>query len=289
MIAGMSLKLEPLVEGLRFPEGPRWRGGLLYFADMHAQQIMTTDLSGKTQVVARLEGDEPSGIGWLPDGRMLVVSMQRRKLLRFEDGHFSVAADLSPFASFNCNDMVVDGQGRAYVGNLGSDVNHGAALVPAALILVPPGGAPRVAARDLHVPNGCVVTPDGGTLIVAESFGHRLSAFQIEADGSLSQRRVWAELPGTVPDGICLDAEGGIWVASPLAGEVLRVLEGGKVTHRTATGRLVLAPMLGGPDGRTLFVLSAQSAEVARAGPASEQRTGRIDIARADAPRAGWP
>lgn len=285
----MDLKLEPFVEGLRFPEGPRWRDGLLYFSDMHAHAILSADADGRTQVVAKLEGDEPSGIGWLPDGRMLVVSMQRRKLLRLENGSFSEAADLAPFASFNCNDMVVDGEGRAYVGNLGSDVNHGAALVPAALILVPPGGAPRVAAPDLHVPNGCAITPDGSTLIVAESFGHRLSAFRIARDGSLSERRVWAELPGCVPDGICLDAEGGIWVASPLAGEVLRVLEGGKITHRIHTGRLVLAPMLGGRDGHTLFVLSAASADVARAGPEGNTRTGRIDVARADAPRAGWP
>jgi sugar lactone lactonase YvrE len=289
MIARMTLKLEPLVEGLRFPEGPRWHAERLYFSDMHAHQILTADMNGRTEVVATVEGDEPSGIGWLPDGRMLVVSMQRRKLLRLEQGRFVEAADLSALAAFNCNDMVVDGRGRAYVGNLGSDVNHGAALVPAALILVPPGGAPRVAARDLHVPNGCVITPDGGTLIIAESFGQRLSAFGIEADGSLADRRVWAELPGSVPDGICLDAEGGVWVASPLAGEVLRVREGGEVTHRIALGRLVLAPMLGGPDGRTLFVLSAESAEVARAGPADPRRTGRIDVGRADAPRAGWP
>jgi sugar lactone lactonase YvrE len=289
MIARMSLELEPLVEGLRFPEGPRWRDGLLYFSDMHAHEIMTADGAGRTQVVARLDGDEPSGIGWLPDGRMLVVSMQRRRLLRLEGERFVDAADLSPLATFNCNDMVVDGDGRAYVGNLGSDVNHGEALVPAALILVPPGGTPRVAARALHVPNGCVITPDGGTLIVAESFGARLSAFSIEPDGSLAQRRVWAELPGAVPDGICLDAEAGIWVASPLAGEVLRVLEGGRITHRIPLGRLVLAPMLGGADGRTLFVLSAASAEVARAGPEHAQRTGRIDVGRADAPRAGWP
>jgi len=285
----MTLELEPFVEGLRFPEGPRWHDDLLYFSDMHAHAIMTADADGRTQVVAKLDGDEPSGLGWLPDGHMLVVSMQRRKLLRLENGRFTDAADLGPFATFNCNDMVVDGQGRAYVGNLGSDVNHGAELVPAALILVPPGGAPRVAARDLHVPNGCAITPDGSTLIVAESFGHRLSAFRIASDGSLSERRVWAELPGAVPDGICLDAEGGVWVASPLAGEILRVLEGGKITHRIHTGRLVLAPMLGGRDGRTLFVLSAASADVARAGPEGNSATGRIDVARADAPRAGWP
>jgi sugar lactone lactonase YvrE len=285
----VEAKLELLVEGLRFPEGPRWRSGLLYFSDMHARQVMTTDLDGRTQVVASLDDDEPSGIGWLPDGRMLVVSMRRRKLLRFEDGCFSEAADLGTLAAFDCNDMVVDGQGRAYVGNLGSDVNRGAPLVPAALILVPPGGAPRVVARELHVPNGCVITPDGGTLIVAESFGQRLSAFRIEPDGSLADRRVWADLPGAVPDGICLDAEGGIWVASPLAGELLRVCEGGRVTHRIATGRLVLAPMLGGPDGCTLFVLSVESAEVALAGASDGRPTGRIDVGRAHAPRAGWP
>jgi sugar lactone lactonase YvrE len=285
----VDLKLELLVEGLRFPEGPRWRSGLLYFSDMHARQVMATDLDGRTRVVARLDGDEPSGIGWLPDGRMLVVSMRRRELLRLENGGASVAADLSELAAFDCNDMVVDGQGRAYVGNLGSDVNAGAALVPAALILVPPGGSPRVVARDLHVPNGCAITPDGCTLIVAESFGQRLSAFRIEPDGSLVDRRVWADLPGAVPDGICLDAEGGIWVASPIAGELLRVREGGRVTHRIATGRLVLAPMLGGPDGCTLFVLSAESAEIARKGASDPRHTGRIDVGRAPAPRAGWP
>jgi sugar lactone lactonase YvrE len=283
------VKTSVFLDQLRFPEGPRWHDGRLYFSDMHAREVIAAGLDGKTQVVARVADDEPSGLGFLPDGRLLVVSMERRRLLRLDPGGLTEAADLSGLAAFHCNDMVVDGAGRAYVGNLGSDVNHGAEVVPADLILIAPGQAPRVAARELRVPNGCVVTPDGRTLIVAESMGARLTAFRIADDGSLLERRVWAELPGAVPDGICLDAEGAIWVASPLASEVFRVREDGRITHRLPMGRLALACMLGGRDGRTLFLCSAESAEVARAGRSHAARTGRIDTVEVEVPRAGWP
>jgi len=201
--------LEVLLDHLMFPEGPRWHGGRLYFSDMHAHKVMTVDLNGATSVVCEVP-NWPSGLGWLPDGRMLVVSMTDRKLMRLDPDGLSVHADLSGLASFHCNDMVVDGKGRAYVGNFGYNLYANEPQKPAELVMVTPGGAASVVARDLMFPNGTVITPDGRTLIVGESMGHRLTAFDILPDGSLTNRRVWADLGEAVPDGIALDAEGAL-------------------------------------------------------------------------------
>lgn len=281
----MELATRVLVDGLCFPEGPRWRGGKLWFSDMHAHQVMTVDLAGKTELVAQVP-EQPSGLGWLPDGRLLVVSMRDRRLLRLDDSGLVELADLSRIASFHCNDMVVDAGGRAYVGNFGYDFEGGAKPAPTNLILVGPDGAARVVAEQLRFPNGAVITPDGATLVVGESLGASLTAFDIEADGSLLRRRVWAPLPGKVPDGICLDAEGAIWVASPFSGELLRVREGGEITHCIKPERMPFACMLGGPERRTLLVCTADThlAEAAR-----RQRSGRIEMLEADVPGAGWP
>jgi sugar lactone lactonase YvrE len=276
-----------LVEGLAFGEGPRWRDGRLWFSDMHAECVKTVDLGGRVEQVVKVPG-RPSGLGFLPDGRLLVVSMLDRRLLRLDPGGLAQVADLSALASYHCNDLVVDARGRAYVGHFGGD--HGANLPPpplADLILVEPDGRARYAARELAFPNGAVITPDGATLIVAESFARRLSAFDIAPDGSLSKRRVWAPLPeGVYPDGICLDAEGAVWVAGTVARAALRVRQGGAVVDRVGVSALAIACMLGGPDGRTLFVCSADSTEpdACRA-----SRSARIEIARVDVPHAGLP
>jgi sugar lactone lactonase YvrE len=274
-----------LLDGLAFPEGPRWREGKLWFSDMHDDRVMTVDLEGRSETVVEVPG-RPSGLGWLPDGHLLVVSMTDRRLLRLDPGGLTQVADLSALASFHCNDMVADVHGRAYVGNFGYDVHGGAPVKNAALVLVAPGGEARVVADDLRFPNGMVITPDGRTLVVGETLGQRLTAFDIEDDGSLGGRRVWAQLERVLPDGICLDAEGGIWVATVVGGEVLRVLEGGEVTHRLPVATQAFACMLGGPKRCTLFVCTAETSEPekARANP-----TGRIEIAEVEVPGVGLP
>ncbi len=281
----MPRTLSPLAEGFVFLEGPRWRDGKLWVSDMHDDRVLTVDLAGRRETVVEVPG-RPSGLGWLPDGRLLVVSMTDRRLLRLDATGLNVAADLSGLATFHCNDMVVDAQGRAYVGNFGSDFEAGEAPRSATLALVLPDGSVHAAAEDLAFPNGTVLTPDGRTLIVAESFGQRLTAFDVAADGRLGQRRIWAALEGAVPDGICLDAEGTIWVASPLSKEVLRVREGGQVAERIRTATQAIACMLGGPERRTLFVLTAQSF---RRDECRQQRNARIEAVEVEVPGAGWP
>jgi sugar lactone lactonase YvrE len=279
------MKLETLLDGLVFGEGPRWHDGRLWLSDMHAHTVLTVDLDGKREDVLHVAG-KPSGLGWLPDGRLLVVSMTDRKLLRRDGAALVVHADLGHLARYHCNDMVVDARGRAFVGNFGFDLDAGAKPCPTELIRVDPDGRAVRAAGELRFPNGSVITPDGATLIVGESFGNCLTAFAIAADGSLSGRREWAKLENATPDGICLDAESAIWVASPLSNEVLRVREGGEVTQRIPVGRPAIACMLGGPDRRTLFVLSADSF---RADEALSKRSARVEVARVDVPGAGFP
>jgi sugar lactone lactonase YvrE len=281
----MTTRTTTLLDGLMFPEGPRWHDGKLWFSDMHACRVMTVDLDGNADTVVAVPG-QPSGLGWLPDGRLLVVSMTDRRLLRLDSGTLTEVADLSKLATFHCNDMVVDGRGNAYVGNFGFDAFAQQPFRTAAIILVSPEGTARVAADDLAFPNGTVITPDGRTLIVGETMASRLTAFDVGPDGSLTGRRVWAELGAAAPDGICLDAEGAIWVASPFTAEVLRVREGGEVTDRVPVATQAFACMLGGPERRTLFVLTAESAvpEEARA-----SKSGRIELVEVDVPGAGLP
>lgn len=273
-----------LVDGLVFPEAPRWHDGRLWFADMLAGTVMTVDLAGRTTTVLQAPG-WTSGLGWLPDGRLLVVSMLDRRLLRLDPEGLVEAANLESLTAFICNDMVVDGAGRAYVGEVGFDIHGGAPFKPAALVLVTADGKARVVDADLACPNGAVITPDGRMLIVGESVGDRLTAFTIEPDGSLTGKRVWAAIPGLGPDGICLDAEGAIWVASPMRNEVLRVLEGGRVTRRIAFPSIMpVAVMLGGEDRRTLFICRGPHPDAAMQG-----RQGRIETLRVDVPGAGLP
>ncbi|HKI14652.1 MAG TPA: SMP-30/gluconolactonase/LRE family protein [Roseiarcus sp.] len=278
-------KLTTLIDGLSFPEGPRWHDGKLFFSDMHAHKVIAADMTGRTETICEVPA-WPSGLGWLPDGRMLVVSMTDRRLLRLDRDGLKVAADLSKLASFHCNDMVVDAKGRAYVGNFGFDLHAQATPKFGELVMVEPNGAARVVAGEMKFPNGTVITPDGKTLIVGESTGACLTAFDIGADGSLSNRRLWAEIAPAIPDGITLDAEGAVWVASPLTDEVIRVHQGGEVTERIKTANHAYACMLGGPDRRTLFVLTAADSDPdkCRAKP-----TGRIETTPVEIASAGFP
>lgn len=281
----MERKPRPLIEGLVFPEGPRWHQDRLWFSDMHDHRVMTVDGDGRAEVVCEVPG-QPSGLGWLPDGRLLVVSMTDRRLLRLDPGGLVEVADLRDLASFHCNDMVVDGSGRAYVGNFGFDLIAQGPFHAAEIILVMPDGASRVVAREMAFPNGSVITPDGATLIVGESAAARLTAFDVEADGSLSHRRVWAEIAPAVPDGICLDAEGCVWVASPTTSEVVRVRQGGGIATRIAVETHAYACMLGGRDRRTLFIATASTHDPEAARRA---RSARIETVEVDVPGAGWP
>jgi sugar lactone lactonase YvrE len=280
-------KPEVLLGGLRFGEGPRWHDGRLWLSDMHAGVVLAVDEQGRAEEIVRVPG-EPSGLGWRPDGTLLIVSMTDRKLVALDEsapGRLREVADLSPFATFHCNDMVVDAVGRAYVGNFGFDLHAQAKPCPANLMLVDTDDSVRVAASDLSFPNGTVITPDGRTLVVGESFAGRLTAFDVAGDGELSNRRVWAQLEGAVPDGICLDEAGAIWVASPVSSECLRVKEGGEVTHRVAIEGQAYACMLGGADRRTLFICTAPDSDPAK----TKKREGRIVTVRVDVPGAGLP
>jgi sugar lactone lactonase YvrE len=274
-----------VLEGLCFPEGPRWHAGKLWFSDMHGHKVMTVGLDGAAQTVVEVPA-APSGLGWLPDGRLLVVSMEDRRLLRLDPHGLSEVANLSHLATFHCNDMVVDAQGRAYVGNFGFDLYAGVTPIPTVIALVLPDGTVRVAADGLMFPNGTVITPDGRTLIVGESYGPHLTAFDVQPDGTLTNRRVWAPLQGAVPDGICLDAEGAIWMASPISSEVLRIREGGEVLARVTVAKQAFACMLGGPARRHLFICTASSGEPK---VAKEKRDGRIEVVEVDVPGAGLP
>ena len=293
----MPIAAKVLAEGIYFGEGPRWRDGRLWFSDFFAHAVKSVSPAGDVRTEFALEGDRPSGLGLLPNGDLLVVSMEQRRVLRRgRDGRLALHADLSAIAAWHCNDMVVDAQGRAYVGNFGFDLDHelearGAESViadhaTAKLALIGPDGAVGEAAADLHFPNGTVITPDGRTLIVGETLGGCLTAFDIGPKGALSNRREWAPLAPRLPDGICLDAEGAVWIANPIAPECARVAEGGQVLEVIDTGMPCFACMLGGESGRTLFMMTAPSSMPSQVGA---RPIGKILAAEAPAPHAGLP
>lgn len=278
-------KPEVLLAGLTFPEAPRWHRDKLWFSDFYSHRVMTVGLDGRAQTVVQVP-QQPSGLGWTPAGELLIVSMLNRRLLRFDGKQLHQVADLSALATGPCNDMVVDAAGRAYVGNFGYDRHQGEAERSACLARIDADGSVVRAADDLKFPNGMVITSDGNTLIVGETFAGRLTAFDIGADGALSNRRIFAAIPGSHPDGICLDAEGAVWVSNPRGDHLVRVFEGGRIAQTVATGaRGSYACMLGGPDRCTLFILTNSGS-----GPAiAAKADGRIEILKVEVAGAGLP
>ncbi|CAN5406049.1 SMP-30/gluconolactonase/LRE family protein [soil metagenome] len=270
----MGSSLSVLVEGGHFFEGPRWHDGTWWVSDFYAHTVSTVAADGTMTTVMEVEG-QPSGLGWLPDGSLLVVSMRDQRILRRSpDGEVTEHADISAHCGGKANDMVVDRSGRAFVGNFGFDLMAGADPELANLVRVDPDGSVHVAAGDLYFPNGSVILPDGRTLVVGETIGCRYTAFTIDDDGSLSDRRVWAQLAPTpelgtfeevlaataiAPDGCTLDAEGRIWAADALGARVIRIAEGGEILDSIAMpeGLGAFACMLGGEDGRTLLICAA--------------------------------
>ncbi|GAA1031157.1 SMP-30/gluconolactonase/LRE family protein [Virgisporangium ochraceum] len=272
---------EEHVTGLAFPEAARWHDGHLWFSDMHDERVFRVDGPGSVTEVAHVPG-HPAGLGWLPDGRLLVVSMHDRKVLRLDPDGLVEHADLTHVATWHCNDMVVDARGRAYVGNFGDGTAPGTPLLPADLALVYPDGTVAVAASALEFPNGAAVVD--GTFVIAETRAEppRLTAFDVAPDGTLGNRRLFAEFGPESPDGLCVDAEGAVWFASWSTNEVIRVREGGEILDRRSTGDAgAYSCVLGGPDGRTLFVCVAATwmPEESR-----RTRTGRILSTPVDVP-----
>ena len=284
----MTYSTYVVVSGLVFPESPRWHQDRFWFTDQFAGRVMTLTLDGVLDTVATLP-DHAGGLGWLPDGTTLVVGMTERRLHRSKKGSepfFELHANLAGLAGFHCNDLLVDAQGGAYVGNFGYDILGGAPTVSTKLIRVDPDGRARAVGGPLVFPNGMALTPDGATLIVAETFARRLSSFQVSPDGDLSDHRTWADLGTATPDGICLDAEGALWVASPTTRQLLRVCSGGAVLDRVETLGAPYACMLGGPDRRILYVCTAETHDPARA---LSNPSGRIEVVNVAVPGVGLP
>jgi sugar lactone lactonase YvrE len=280
---------EVFIDGIDFGEGPRWHDGRLWYSDFYQHTVNAVSPDGRRETIVTFDdGGQPSGLGWMPDGSLLIVSMLDRTVRRLVDGRLHVHADLSGIAEFHCNDMVVDRRGHAYVGNFGFDLftlGVGGAR-PATLAHVRPDGTAAAAAHDLHFPNGSVITPDGGTLIVGETMGARYTAFHLDAGGNLGPGRVWAEVPGMAPDGCTLDEAGGIWFADAVGARVVRVEEGGRITDTLDVGTDVYACALGGADGRTLYVLAAPDADPTRAAGTGR---GSILTTRVEHAHAGLP
>lgn len=282
-----------LLDGLTFPECPRWHGGALWFSDVHAHAIMRMTADGKAQRMIE-DARQPAGLGWLPNGDLLYARMVDRKLVHAgaaPTAEHAVVANLADHERVQINDMVVSAEGRAYIGGFGFDINTGEQFAASTIMLVDVGDAatPSTAAHaadGMRFPNGMVITPDGKTLIAAETAGRCLTAFDVAADGTLANRREWAALT-VFPDGICLDAENAVWVASPTSGECIRVRVGGEVNDTVKShAKGVYACMLGGDDGRTLYLCTANTT-----GPELAQgiSTGWIEAVQGDVPHAGLP
>jgi sugar lactone lactonase YvrE len=268
-----------LVTGLMMGESPRWHDGRLWFSDWGAQEIVAVDLDGKSEVVARTQFGLPFCIDWLPDGRLLIVSGRENLLMCQEpDGSLVIHSDLRRVSDQGWNEIVVDGRGNAYI-------NGG----PGIIALVTPDCSVRQVADGIAFPNGMAVTPDNGTLIIAESHGKRLTAFDIASDGSLSNRHVWADLGDGAPDGICLDAENAVWYADVPNKRCVRVREGGEVLQRINIDRGCFACMLGGADKKTLFMIATEWRGMNEIPQVARARTGQVLTIEASAPGVGWP
>jgi sugar lactone lactonase YvrE len=285
-----------LREGLSFGEGPRWHDGRLWYSDFYRHAIFSIDEEGNERLEV-IVPNQPSGLGWLPDGDLLYVSMTDQRVMRRHEETSSLFCDISPYCEFWANDMVVSEAGFSYVGNFGFDLDVmlrdiGPAGMMAApppttnLVVIDPTGAVVQVVPDMAFPNGGVITPDGTTLIVGETMTFRLSAFDIAGDGTLTNRRVWAQLDFVATDGMCLDAEGQIWVANALATQCLRVKEGGEITGIVDTNRHAFACMLGGVDRNRLFVMTAPTSDRFKIADVTEAA---IEVADVEVPGAGWP
>jgi sugar lactone lactonase YvrE len=280
--------LKVLLEGIAFGESPRWHDGRLWFADWGAQEVIAVDPAGAGEVAVRVSFPTfPMCIEWLPDGRgLLVVSSAAGLVLRREpDGSLVTYADLNGVAE-GWNEIVADGRGNIYVNGGGSNLMAGEEFRPGIIALATPDGEARQVADGIAFPNGMAITPDGSTLIIAESYGNRLTAFDIEADGGLSNRRVWADLGDGVPDGICIDAEGAVWYADVPNKRCVRVREGGEVLQTIDVDRGCFACALGGEDGRTLFIIATRWRGVGNSQDGS--RNSQVLTVRAPAPGATW-
>jgi sugar lactone lactonase YvrE len=292
-MSSQMLQAEPFLSGLYFGECPRWRDGRLWYSDFFDHGVFSVSPDGDRRKEVEFEG-ETGGLGWLPDGRLLIVSrLERAVLRREEDGRVVRHGELRPWATWHANDMVVASNGQAYCGNFGFDLDGlydgttpASAIAPTSLIRVDPDGTSSEAAADIQFPNGAVITEDGRTLIIAESLGGRLSAFDRQADGSLTNRREWAPLPGIAPDGICLCEDNTVWVANALAAECVRVAEGGEILERVTTSRNCYACMLGDEDRLTLYMVTADTSDAAKA---RVDRNGAIEKVRTSVRGAGLP
>ena len=274
-----------LIPGIALGESPRWHDGRLWFSDWGAQEVIAVDPDGRSEVIARVP-TFPFCIDFLPDERLLIVSGRDGLLLRREpDGSLVTHADLTSLAAPPWNDIVVDGRGSIFVNNLGFAFGTGAAFAPGTVVVVTPDGKTRQVADGLAFPNGMAVTPDNTTLIVAESYGEKLTAFDIAADGSLSNRRVWAETPGDHPDGICVDADGAVWYGDVGSSRCVRVREGGDVLQTVTLDRGCFACMLGGANRKTLYMVAAKWPDAMSGG----ERTGQVLALEVEIPGAGWP
>jgi sugar lactone lactonase YvrE len=282
--------MQTLMTGVAFGESPRWHDGRLWFADWAAQEIIAVDPAGNSEVVLRVGFPSfPMCFDWLPDGRLLIVSAREGLLLRREpDGSLATHADLTVVAAKGLpwNEIVVDGRGNAYINNQGFDF-PGGEFAPGTIAVLTPNGSVRQVADGIAFPNGMAVTPDNSTLICAESYGQRLTSFDIAADGSLSNRRVWADLGDGVPDGICLDREGAAWYGDVPNKRCVRVRAGGEVLQTINLDRGCFACMLGGAGRQTLFLVATEWRGTERM--ADGTRTGKVLAVAAPAPGAGWP
>jgi len=278
--------LQTLVDGLAFPECPRCHDGELWISEKRAGRVMAISQTGDVRTVVDVPGG-PGGLGWTPDGDLLVVDTNARHLLRLVQDRLTRVADVSAVTVGRCNDMTVDRQGRAYVGHFGYDLLGGASPAPATLVLVQPDGVVSTVADDLHFPNGCELTTDESTLLVAESAANRITEFDVHPDGSLGTRREFAHLGASIPDGIALDAAGALWVSDPVGCALLRVERGGAVTSYVSTAPAgAFACALGGDDGRTLYtcLYTEQASQLADGAPP----IGSVVTMRVDVPAAGF-
>ncbi len=286
-----------VADGFHFLEGPRWRDGQLYLSDFYGHAVYAIDPAGEVRTVCAVP-NQPSGLGFTPDGDLLVVSMLDQRVLRVRDGQTDVVADIGAFVVGPANDMLVDAAGRAYVGNFG--IADDGTMAPTNLVLVAPDGSVSVAAKELTFPNGAVVSPDGTRLLISETFAHRITSFAVGPEGQLTDRAVWADFaamglststnaPGTpvLPDGLALDESGAVWVADAKGSGIVRVGEGGTVLEAIATpGLAVFAATLGGADRRTLYLCAAPALD---SEDPSQHRHGALLSCRVDVPGAGLP